>query len=368
MSFFRFLLLLTHPSYCQWPRQKADVHVLQGLSSLDRSFRRDLRSEVGSSMLEALPNDIARILSKHGDNSRHHATLTWTKKRGWQVNNQTRTYNRLAYIIYRTYFSLSSLELIVENTMSPAASQLTPSHILSDDATYADSLSSRTSSVRGYHHHSMSGSSDETMVTSPEELNVKVASNKFRIKAQRSLSIRSAATTPAFLRLKRSSDVDRPPSPSLPSPVSDGFRRQRSDSAARKFVKTAGVLLRLKSVPKGQGEGNESNDPTAAAISAQTVDSPKLPLKTRSSRTHTASHVCPKIDRPLNLRRPNSFTAFVDIEVEEDSEEDEVAKEARLVVAKLNRRWIRQECQCPYDKKELKACVVSVHSHYCISV
>ncbi|KAK0219887.1 hypothetical protein IW262DRAFT_986982 [Armillaria fumosa] len=242
--------------------------------------------------------------------------------------------------------------------MSSVAPQLTPSHILSDDATYADSLSSCTSSVRSYRLRSMSGSSDETMVASPEELNVKVASHKFRIKAQRSLSIRSAATTPAFLRLKRSSDVDRPASPSLPSPGVDGFRRQRSDSAARKFVKTAGVLLRLKSVPKGQGEGNESNDLlTATTISAQTVDSPKPPSKTRSSRAHTASHVRPRIDRPLNLRRPSSFTAFVDVEVEEDSEEDEVAKESRLLVAAMNRRWILQECQCPYDKKELKACV-----------
>ncbi|KAK0489563.1 hypothetical protein EDD18DRAFT_1189895 [Armillaria luteobubalina] len=243
--------------------------------------------------------------------------------------------------------------------MSPAAPQLTPSYILSDDATSTDSLSSRTSSVRSYHLRSMSGSSDETTVASPEELNVKVASHKFRIKAQRSLSIRSAATTPAFLHLKRSSDADRPPSPSLPSPVVDEFRRQRSDSAARKFVKTAGVLLRLKSVPKGQGEGNESNDlPTATTVSAKTVDSPKLPLKTRSSRAHTASHVCPRVDRPLNLRRPSSFTAFVDVEVEEDSsEEDEVAKESRLLVAAINRRWILQECQCPHDKKELKACV-----------
>ncbi|KAK0192462.1 hypothetical protein F5146DRAFT_504234 [Armillaria mellea] len=239
--------------------------------------------------------------------------------------------------------------------MSPATSQLTPSHILSQDATYADSLISPKSSMRSYHLRSMSGSSDETMVEEPK---VKVASNKFRIKAQRSLSIRSAATTPAFLRLKHSSDVNRPPSPSLPSPIVDGFRRQRSDSAARKFVKTAGVLLRLKSVPKGQGEGNESNDlPSATTVSAQTVESPKLPLKTRSSRAHTASHVRPKIDRPLNLRRPNSFTAFIDVEVEEDSEEDEVAKETRLLVAAMNRRWILHECQCPYDKKELKACV-----------
>lgn len=253
--------------------------------------------------------------------------------------------------------------------MSPATSQLTPTHILSDDATDAESLSSRTSSVRSYHLRSMSGSSDETMIAFPEEPKVKVASNKFRIKAQRSLSIRSAATTPAFLRLKRSLDVDRPPSPSLPSPVVDGIRRQRADSAARKFAKTAGVLLRLKSVPKGQGEGNESNDlPTATTVSAQTVDSPKLPSKTRSSRSHTASHVRPKIDRPLNLRRPNSFTAFVDVEVEEDSEEDEVAKETRLLVAAMNRRWILQECQCPYDKKELKACVVSGHSPYHIFI
>ncbi|KAK0454119.1 uncharacterized protein EV420DRAFT_1765926 [Desarmillaria tabescens] len=225
--------------------------------------------------------------------------------------------------------------------MSPAASQLTHPHVRSNGATYADSLSSRTSSVRGFHLRSMSGSSDETMVESPEERNVKVASNRFRIKAQRSLSIRSAATAPSFLRLKRSSNVDRPPSPALPSPVIDRLTRQRADSTTRKARETTPTVL-----------------PAAPMAPAQMVRVKELSSITRTSRSRTESHGSPKIGTPSKLRRPKSFAAFVDVEVEEDSEEDEVAKETRLLVAAMNRRWILQECQCPYDKQQLKACVM----------
>ncbi|KAK0203878.1 hypothetical protein DFS33DRAFT_838646 [Desarmillaria ectypa] len=245
--------------------------------------------------------------------------------------------------------------------MLPAAFQLAPSHIRSDDATYADSLTSRTSSVRAYHLRSMSVSSDKTMVASPEQRNVKLASTKFRIKAQRSMSIRSAATVPTFLRLKRSSNVDRLPSPSLPSPVVDRLPRQRTDSTARKFAKTAGVLLRLKSVTKAQGAGvgNDSGVPSGSpAAFVQTLHPGGLPLKTCPSRSYIASHGCPKVEQPPKLRRSKSFAAFVDVEVEEDSEEDEVAKETRLLVAAMNRRWILQECQCPYDKRQLRTCVI----------
>ncbi|KAG7448423.1 uncharacterized protein BT62DRAFT_705545 [Guyanagaster necrorhizus] len=252
-------------------------------------------------------------------------------------------------------------ELIVQNIMSPVAVQLTTySNAGSNDATYADSLISRKSYARDFSLRSRSGSSEEIMVASLKERNATVVSNKFMIKAKRSMSIRSAATTPTFLRLRRPSDVNRPPSPSLPSPVVDRLRRQRSDSTAHKFVKTAGVLLRFKSVPNPQGVGNDPS--VLRATSAGSAPS-KLPsTQTRPARSPTASHGRPqKVEQLSKPRRQKSFATSGDVEIQdedEDPEEDEVAKESRLLVSRMNRRWILEECRCPYDKKQLGVCVM----------